>query len=833
MENAKETDTTAIRQVYLTCDADNKDSVKVSKLLEFMKVPDADDRFNIAELQKDLDPEGEDPTITCAEFIKAVLEWAHFNCIVNLDTIGAEKHEVMEMPTLELTLGNYQERINELEYQKKQLKEELNYIKVQLASAEEQQEILHIQNTRVNQQLQKLQRVNTQHEITVDSEDQDHELNLYYQKEIHKMKKLLRCAENKVVDLKEFIKISEEENKRLQDRITVNENHKEGDMHLIIKLEDELEIKESKIISLLESNAKLESKISEHQQHITHHTECKNILTNRIRTLEQTIDDYENRLSVLKTSMLHTHNTPSPKTPVSAIIQKFLKFNTPKLLNSLSNPVSPDLKSPILENNPNLSNTVFSKSPHYDFRNLFNTPEEDDCTSTTAVQNNNNINDSLILQLDTSSCNSLYEEMLFADQEYHKNDCPQAIRKQKMQIEELEDTIDSLNNSIEKFKEEVEHNKTEISSLKRRVEEEETKSQKLSEENQQLVCTISEEIKTKDLLHSEIISLRECNTYKKLGNFGKMELRLEKREAQIEKLHNLLRNEKKLFQKLKEANEKISNENCTIKTELEIILASVSEHKQQISKMLKIRCDVSVLKKNIYKIREEFVYLCDYFKNMRENVHSVLLNLLNIIKSDSKSDEVPNGALDLINESELDQFSQQLTAEQLSCSEPISYSMYLQIVDAFKNDVSTIDSRFENEGKLYTMVQKEVLEEFSKLDLMLSALNFHDHRSELTKCMEQLEILKKLCSNAYNRALKYGIVLHENYQVKFVNLIIYNAKNHSKKKVGKISKWKNCALCSVMCMFIIFAVLFRIFISKELFYTLNFEKSYSYSPPPT
>ncbi|KAK4878157.1 hypothetical protein RN001_010663 [Aquatica leii] len=711
-----------IQQVYSKCDVGNDNSVLVSTLLRFMMIPDS--LFELAELKKKLDPDDKDPSITCETFSKVVLECAQFHDLLKLDA-AIEYHNQEEIE------NDHLERVKELEHKNKQLMNELEYIKTQLVGIEEQHDALLAEKKDMSQKLLKLDKLN--HELKL-SISRDCEFNVIvgeHEKEVHKLKKSLTNALKNNDILKEHIKKIESEKIKLQDKINLLTKRDDVNKHLIKELHFELQDKENKILAFSESDANLQTQLCEQQQNVMHYTESNKILKTQIATLESIISDHKLQFSILKTSFAPIINSPKPETPGRQILKRIFNFNSPKLLYSLANPVSPTINSPV---------------PY----SIDDCPEVDDSLSDwndSDVFSNNN---ETYIKVSLSGDNSLCDELLLADQEFHKHECQRIIRTQKTKIEELEDSLKNRNKLND-----------EIQQLKARVTDTESNNEKLKAENERLLYTLSEDVKTKDVLHKEVVQLRECSNTKKMGNFSKMELKLEKRDAQIDLLLSKLNAQEKNMQKLNEQIRGLVTERDRETTERQLVEkqleTTLEKMKRIFNESSKLKLEVTELKYELARCKTDFIDFCNHFKY---DISSLFHQSLKI-----SSEKDLRGNFDVT--SEFGRLVPEI-CEVIDCNT----DLYMRIVDAFKNDLNTIDDRYKHQCVSYESHRERLWEEFTKLEFMLKSFKLCLSNDSIIDCIRQLQSLEETCQKNFEVLTSYGALDYEHRHLKYVNLLI-------------------------------------------------------------
>ncbi|XP_060528782.1 uncharacterized protein LOC132703496 isoform X4 [Cylas formicarius] len=333
----KEMDVATIsRNIYISCDTDNTDSVSVSKLIEFIKPYMTENLSALEELQLALDPDKKDINIPNALFMEVMIKWSQkmagssdsehdFNrtpnhlivledkdlpythstpraslgdkllkCkdLLNLSNVSAYSLSTSKLEdTNPVDLTVLEEEVKRLQHQLSKTADELSMTRQQVALLEDQNEVLHADIVRLNKKLTSEQHILEQHQKDKIYIEGLREEIACSKKVAEEYKKKLIASEKDTFYLNELLKNMEKEKcalenknemfcKQLKDALKEN-----FEMHTIV------ESKDQGIAEIKQKYDDLKVQCSKQRDFIDQLENAKEILEHQKCTLENTLKE--------------------------------------------------------------------------------------------------------------------------------------------------------------------------------------------------------------------------------------------------------------------------------------------------------------------------------------------------------------------------------------------------------------------------------------------------------------------------------------------------------------------------------------------------------------
>lgn len=780
----------AARDVYLNCDVSSENSVPVSTLLRFINSSNWGNVFEFTQLEVLLDPHGTDPCVTCDEFVHIVTEWSNSNEInfpletqSPLPSCNGTNHspDTDYVRTLELKYQNSIRKIEDL--------------KLQLAAAEEQNDLLQIESEGIAWKSSNRIEVKEAVDERTDVPECVAELKSLYDNQIFKLKKSVGFYEKELTALNKTISKQTEEKKHLEEKIKIFDQKLKDQTKVVYNLEVELDCKEKSITSLFDSNCQLQSKLNQQEEDINHYSEVINILEDDKKALEDSVQEHVPECSLY---MMQLNGTPrrslnsNANTPLTGTI---LKYNSPRLLYNLQNPVSPNLDSPCVDkiNNNDMETLNPTESCDY-FLASDKEVMSDGGEGTVDIFNMTDVSlaNSLRLLCNGRRRDSLSDEILLADQDFHRNECLQLISRQKSQIAELEESIDQLNAKIQQLTDERNDNQRRVATLTLTAEEHTERCMTLLEQQQSNQEHIEELIAQNEHLEKLILpkdgSCDEVNGKNlRVTNFSKMEVKLEKREEMIEELRKSLKFENVNYERL--LNERnsleqalnVATSDCNKSTEEVRSLSRRCESLQE--EYVIVRSEVLMLKSDHARFRECARAIFEEFNSFLATLPIEILKF-NFESLQSKMIRNTSRFADF-DCSELDQLSNQIS-DSATLASDVTSKLLPKVQIAFNCDSETIESRLQTQATVREEAEQVLLDVFENVKLLLTSVEAHLSTKHKLLCRQLLENGRIYCTNSVNVTIQYGKLLHEHSQLKFLGVMI----NHSRHLERQISRYE-------------------------------------------
>uniref|UniRef100_A0A1Y1K4Y4 Uncharacterized protein n=1 Tax=Photinus pyralis TaxID=7054 RepID=A0A1Y1K4Y4_PHOPY len=815
-ENSGDHLSRAARDVYLNCDVSSENSVTVSILLRFINSSDWANVFEFTKLEAMLDPHGTDPCITCEEFMHIVTEWANSN-----DThFGLETQSPPPIcnGTHHSPASEYV-RTLELKYQNSIRK--IEDLKLQLAAAEEQNDLLQIESEGIAPKFPNRTEVKEAEDERADVADCVAELKSLYDNQIFKLKKSVEFYEKEITALNETIAKQTEEKKHLEEKIEIFDQKLKDQTKAWYNLEAELESKEKSITSLFDSNCQLQAKLNRQEEYINHYSEVINILEDDKKVLEDSVQEHIPECSLYTMQLNCTPQRSLNSDANTPLTCKIFKYNSPRLLYNLQNPVSPNLDSPRVDkiNNNDTENPI----------------ESCDCTFTSDTKDISdsgeskaeifNITDESLANTLRLLCNgrrrdSLSDEILLADQDFHRNECLQIISRQKSQILDLEESIEQMNAQIEQLTEQRGENQLHIATLTLTAEEQTERCTTLLEQLQAGKQRIEELTAKNELLEKlarpQCASCDEVNGKSlRMTNFSKMEVKLERREVMIEELRKLLKFEKVNY-------EKLLNERNSLEQDLNVAICNGNKLIEEVSMLNRKR---DSLQEEYVIVRNEVLMLKSDYARFRESTRAILAEFNSLLatlpieilkfKFESLQSKMISAEFDC---SELDHLSNHISNQTLGSD--VTSKLLPKVISAFKCDSETIESRLQTQATLGEEAQRVLLDLFENVKLVLTSVETHLSTKHKLLSHQLVENCPLYITNAVNVTIQYGKLLREHSQLKLLGVVV-NQNRHLDRQISRYKQLNtrsteklSHACCKIgICFCVFFLIAFTLLVS--------------------